>query len=65
MADFAAEENMMYLDLISTFQAAAGTGVELDHPYDTHWSQLGRDLPAETIYKRINEILPDTENKTP
>jgi hypothetical protein len=65
MADFAAEENIMFLDLTSTFQEAAGTGVELYYPYDTHWSQLGHNLAAATIYKRINEISPDTENTTP
>jgi SGNH hydrolase-like domain, acetyltransferase AlgX len=65
LADFAAENNIRFLDLTPVFQEAAGTGIEFYYPFDTHWNQLGHDLAAETIYNYIKEILPDAANKTP
>ncbi len=49
LAEFAAEQNMSFLDLTPYFQDAASTGVELYYPFDTHWSQQGHDLAAQTI----------------
>lgn len=53
LADFAAEQNITYLDLTSTFQEEAGAGVELYYPFDTHWNQGGHNLAARTIAKYI------------
>jgi len=53
LAEFAAEHKIGYLDLTQTFQEEAGAGVELYHPFDTHWNQLGHDLAAETIDEYI------------
>jgi hypothetical protein len=64
LADFAAEHNISYLDLTQTFQEEAGAGVELYHPFDTHWNQLGHDLAAETIRKYMEEMLPDSSKKS-
>lgn len=64
LADFAAEQNISYLDLTQTFQEEAGAGVELYYPFDTHWNQLGHDLAAETISKYIEVMLPDTSRKS-
>jgi len=60
LADFAAEHEILYLDLASTFQEEAGTGAELYYPFDTHWNQQGHDLAAEIINEYIKEMLPDT-----
>ncbi len=65
MAEFAAEHNILFLDLTPTFQEAASKGVELYYPFDTHWNQLGHDLAATTIYSYIKEMLTDTANNTP
>jgi len=53
LADFAAEQDISFLDLTSAFQKAAGAGAELYYPFDTHWNQFGHDLAAETINKYI------------
>jgi len=63
-ADFAAENNVRYLDLTPTFQEEAGAGAELYYPFDTHWNQLGHDLAAETIHQYIKQMLLDTTKKT-
>lgn len=55
LADFAAEENISFLDLTSAFQQEAGTGTELYYPYDTHWNQRGHDLAAQTIATFIQQ----------
>jgi hypothetical protein len=53
LADFAAEQNIVYLDLTPYFQEEAGTGAELYYPFDTHWNQRGHSLAAQTIAKYI------------
>jgi hypothetical protein len=57
LADFAAEHEILYLNLTSTFQEEASTGAEMYYTFDTHWNQLGHDLAAETINKYIEGIL--------
>jgi hypothetical protein len=64
LADFAAEHNIHFVDLTPIFQEEAGAGKELYYLYDTHWNQLGHDLAAETITRYIQEMLPDTANRT-
>jgi hypothetical protein len=49
LADFAAEQDIAFLDLTATFQAEAADGIELYYPFDTHWNQQGHDLAAQTI----------------
>ncbi|MEX2030646.1 MAG: hypothetical protein WD906_06735 [Anaerolineales bacterium] len=49
LAGFAAAHDVAFLDLTSTFQEVAGTGVELYYPFDTHWNQQGHYLAAEII----------------
>ena len=49
LADFAEDQGMAFLNLTPTFREAAGTGVELYYPFDTHWNQQGHDLAAQTI----------------
>lgn len=58
LADFAADHNILFLDLTATFQEEAATGTELYYRFDTHWNQLGHDLAAGTISNFIEEILP-------
>lgn len=61
LAGFAAENEILFLDLTSTFQEEAGMGAELYYPYDTHWNQSGHDLAAGSISKFIEEKLdPDS-----
>jgi len=55
-ADFAAGQNIFFLDLTSTFQEEAGIGAELYYPFDTHWNQSGHDLAAQTIAQYIENI---------
>ena len=64
LADFAEQNNILYLDLSSTFQEEADTGAELYYAFDTHWNQNGHDLAAETIYEYIEEMLLNTTSKT-
>jgi hypothetical protein len=63
LADFAAEHEMLYLDLTPIFQQEAGAGVELYYPFDTHWNQLGHNLAAEAIYNYIKEIVSVSPSK--
>jgi hypothetical protein len=63
LADFAAEQNITYLDLTSTFQEEAGAGAELYYPFDTHWNQRGHSLAAQTIAKYIEDMLAITASK--
>jgi hypothetical protein len=63
LADFAAEHEMLYLDLTPIFQQEAGASVELYYPFDTHWNQLGHNLAAEAIYNYIKEIVSVTPSK--
>jgi acetyltransferase AlgX (SGNH hydrolase-like protein) len=65
LADFAAENHIRFLDLTPIFQKEASQGTELYYPFDTHWNQLGQDLAAESINKYIEEMLPNTQSKTP
>ena len=58
LGDFAAENDIRFLDLTPLFQEEAGTGAELYYPFDTHWNQLGHDLAAGSINKYITEMLP-------
>lgn len=53
LADFAAEQNIHYLDLTPAFQEEASMGEELYYPFDTHWNQSGHDLAAEVISEYI------------
>lgn len=64
VSDFAAENNIHFLDLTPTFQAQAGAGEQLYYPFDTHWNQQGHDLAADTIYGYMQRILPDILEKT-
>jgi hypothetical protein len=64
LADFAAENDIRFLDLTPIFQEEAGQGAELYYPFDTHWNQLGQDLAAESIRKYIEETIPDPSNET-
>jgi hypothetical protein len=57
LADFAAENNINFVDLTSTFQEGAGSGAELYYPSDTHWNQRGHDLAAQTIAKYLEDML--------
>jgi hypothetical protein len=65
MADFAAQQDIHFLDLTPVFQEEAGAGVELYYAFDTHWNQLGHNLAAETINEYLEEMLPVTPGKTP
>jgi hypothetical protein len=65
LAEFAAEQNILYLDLTSTFQEEAGKGAELYYPFDTHWNQRGHDLAAQTIAKYIEDSPTVTSSKKP
>jgi hypothetical protein len=65
LADFAAANNIRFLNLTPVFQEEADKGAELYYPSDTHWNQLGHDLAAETIYNYIKVMLPNTASKTP
>lgn len=49
MADFAAANDVLFLDLTPAFQDEASRGAELYYSYDTHWNQQGHDLAAKTI----------------
>jgi hypothetical protein len=62
LTDFAAENEILFLDLTSTFQEEAGMGVELYYPFDTHWNQRGHDVAAGSIGKFI-EKKPDTDSE--
>ncbi len=64
LANFAAEHNILYLDLTSIYQEEAGNGAELYYAFDTHLNQLGQDLAAETIYKYIEEVLAGASRKS-
>jgi hypothetical protein len=64
LAAFAAEHNIRFLDLTPVFQEQAGTGAELYYPFDTHWTQLGHDLAAKTIYNYMKEMLADAASQT-
>ena len=64
LADFAAENNIRFLDLTPIFQEEAGKGTELYYPFDTHWNQLGHDLAAESINKYIEETNPYSSSET-
>jgi hypothetical protein len=64
LADYAAENKILYLDLTPTFQEEADTGAELYYSFDTHWNQNGHDLAAETINKYITEMLLHSTRKT-
>ena len=57
LADFAAEQNMVFLDLTPYFQKEAGAGAELYYPFDTHWNQCGHNLAAQTIAQYIADPL--------
>jgi len=65
MADFAAENDIRFLDLTPVFQEEAGAGAELYYQFDTHWNQLGHDLAAVSINEYIEEMLPHTPSKVP
>jgi hypothetical protein len=65
MADFAAENDIRFLDLTPVFQEEAGAGAELYYQFDTHWNQLGHDLAAVSINEYIEEMLPHPPSKTP
>ncbi len=65
LADFAAEQNINYLDLTSHFQEEAAVGVELYYPFDTHWNQSGHDLAAQIIARYIEGTLTVTTSKKP
>jgi hypothetical protein len=65
LADFAAEQNINYLDLTSHFQEEAAAGVELYYPFDTHWNQGGHDLAARTIGMYIEDKLAVSVSKKP
>ena len=62
LADFAAEQNIIFLNLTPYFQAEAGAGAEFYHPFDTHWNQRGHNLAAEGIANYIGDMLPVTGN---
>jgi hypothetical protein len=64
LADFAAGNQMDFLDLTPVFQEEAGTGAELYYPFDTHWNQLGQDLAAGLINKYIGEMLLEPSGET-
>lgn len=57
LADFAAAQNINFLDLTSIFQDVAGTGLELYYPFDTHWNQDGHDLAARSMAHYM-EVVP-------
>ena len=62
LAEFAAENEILFLDLTSNFQEEAGIGAELYYPFDTHWNQSGHDLAAGLIGRFIEEkLVPDNE----
>lgn len=65
LADFAAENEIRFLDLTPVFQQEASNGVALYYPYDTHWNQVGHDLAAETISKYIEKLNTISSTKTP
>jgi hypothetical protein len=65
LADFAAENQIHFLNLTPIFQEEAGAGTGLYYAFDTHWNQLGHDLAAGSIKKYIEEMLPDTRSKRP
>ena len=65
LAEFAAENHILFLDLTKKFQDEAGEGAELYYPFDTHWNQAGHDLAADTISEYLKEVLPDLSNKAP
>jgi len=65
LADFAAGQDIDYLDLTSTFQEEAGAGAELYYPFDTHWNQRGHNLAAQTIAKYIEDLLTVTASTRP
>ena len=63
LKNFAAEENIEFLDLTPIFKAEAAKGVELYYPYDTHWNQTGHDLAAQAIAERMRSTeAPTSEN---
>jgi hypothetical protein len=66
LADFAAEQNISFLDLTPPFQKEAGAGAELYYPFDTHWNQLGHNLAGKLIdeYIRLHLGNADPANKT-
>jgi len=63
LADFAAENNIRFLDLTRVFREEAGMGAGLYYSFDTHWNQLGHDLAAATINKYIEEMFLDPSSK--
>ena len=65
VADFAAEQNIAFLDLTPYFQEEAGEGAELYYPFDTHWNQRGHDLAAEIIARYIEDMLTGTASMKP
>ena len=63
LTDFAAEHNILHLDLTSTFQEEAGTGTELYYSFDTHLNQNGQDLAAQSIASYLDDFPTVTTNK--
>ncbi len=64
LADFAAAQGFLFLDLTPSFQAEAGTGAELYYPFDTHWNQSGHDLAAQTIAQYLEGRLVVAESQS-
>jgi SGNH hydrolase-like domain, acetyltransferase AlgX len=62
LAEFAAEQDISFLDLTSYFQKEADAGAELYYPYDTHWNQIGHDLAAEAIARFMKDMLSIRDN---
>ena len=65
LADFADDQDIAFLNLTSTFQEQAGTGVELYYPFDTHWNQQGHDLAAQTIASYMERMATMTVKERP
>lgn len=52
------EQNVHLVNLLPIFQALAGEGKVLYHPFDTHWNSTGRKAAANALAKAIREIPP-------
>lgn len=65
LADFAAANDVLFLDLTPAFQEEASSGAELYYPFDTHWNQQGHALAAETIARYIEGVSSNTTSNTP
>jgi SGNH hydrolase-like domain, acetyltransferase AlgX len=52
------EQKIHLVNLLPFFQALAGEGKVLYHPFDTHWNSAGRRAAAKALAKAIREIPP-------